>query len=687
MKKRLLNKIALKFGISTMIVASVGIGLLAWLSYDQAEDIFKKQSEESIEGYVRDYDEKIQEQMNSLRYDLTMLKLSEAVEGMLRAMSNPFGYDAKSNKMFSQYRKEVANLFVVIAQQNLPYFQIRILNADTGDEIVRVERRGGSVRIADRHDLQNKLHRDYMQNSIKLPEGKVYLSTITLNREHHAVEMPYRPTLRASTLVKYKDTGAVIVINADVSKLFMFEMFSKQKGSVFYVADENGYYIYNAVDPQKEFGFEFGKKYLVQKDFPRVASVYRGNNEETKWYDSRNKEFFYAKRIWLGPERYIVALKGGGSTVFKQRSRDYIASLMLYVAVAVLFIALFAALLAWRLTRPVAYLTTVAKSIAQSGGKEKMDIDIHTNDEIQELAESIEKMLDILLKSRREVESFAQKLEIEVEKKTRDLKRLNESLERKVQEGIKELRKKDETMIQQTKLAEMGEMLGAIAHQWRQPLNALALNIQMLEDMAFSGELDEKSIEEFIEKNMETIRFMSKTIDDFKNFYRTDKEKRLFDLKSAIEETIALQKPQMEARNIKIETDLEEGVEIYGYKNEFKQVVLNLISNARDAIEQRDSEEDGFVGKIEVVLEKSSDADIAIVKIGDNAGGVPEEIKNRIFDPYFTTKEEGKGTGLGLHMSKMIIEQKLGGDLRYVEMEEGAVFEIVLKIASGDKDE
>lgn len=680
----LFKTIALKFGIATMIVASVGIGLLAWLSYDQAEDIFKKQSEESVKGYVNDYDEKIQEQMESLRYDLTMLRFSESVQGMLRAMANPYGYDAKSNKVVSQYRKEVANLFVVMAQQNVPYFQIRILNASNGDEIVRVQKQNGKVVVADRDDLQNKAHRDYMKNSVRLPEGKIYLSAITLNREYHTIEMPYRPTLRVSTMVRYGDIKAVLVINADVSKLFMFDTLSKQKGSVFYLADENGYYIYNPLDPQKEFGFEFGKRYLIQNDFSRVAPVYTGKREEAKWYDGKSMNFFYAKRIWLDPDRFIVALKGGGSSVFKQRSRDYVASLMLYVAVAVLFIAMFAALLARKLTGPIVQLTEVAKSIAQSGGRERVKIDIRTKDEIEELAKSIEKMLDRLLESRREVESFAQKLEIEVEKKTKDLKRLNESLERKVQEGINELRKKDETMIQQTKLAEMGEMLGAIAHQWRQPLNALALNIQMLEDMAQEGELDEKSIEAFIEKNMNTIKFMSKTIDDFKNFYRTDKEKRKFDMKEAIEETIALQRAQLEARNIRIEERLEEGIEINGYKNEFKQVVLNLISNARDAIEQKEAEEAGFSGKIAVELKRESNERV-VVSVSDNAGGIPEQIKNRIFDPYFTTKEEGKGTGLGLHMSKMIVEQKLEGKLRYVEAEEGALFEIVLNVEEGEK--
>ena len=232
--------------------------------------------------------------------------------------------------------------------------------------------------------------------------------------------------------------------------------------------------------------------------------------------------------------------------------------------------------------------------------------------------------------------------------------------------------------MQQSKLADMGEMIGAIAHQWRQPLNVLALNIQMLEDMAEEGTLDVHTVEQFVEKNMKTIQFMSRTIDDFRNFYRSQNEKERFNLKEAVEATLNLQRAQLEARNIEIETDLED-VWVEGWRNDLMQVILNLISNARDAIEKRAAEEKDFQGKIRIICKREGNR--AIIRIIDNGGGIPEEIRERIFEPYFTTKEVGKGTGLGLHMARRIVEEKMGGTIRIKNVEGGAMFEIVLERA------
>lgn len=676
------SKIAFKFAISTMIVATFGVGMLAWLSYEQAKGLFIKQTEQTIMNISQNYYEKVSKSIGMLKYDLTMLRLSNAVQGMMRAYSDPFGYDAKSNKTLSQYKREVSNLFVVMAQQNAPYFQIRLIDAKNGQELIRIEQDNDRIVILPETQLQNKWHRDYIRKSLNLDEGEVYLSKISLNREYHTIELPYRPTIRATTLLYCcSNKKALIVINLDIKKLFEFDSFKLEKGITTYVTDDDGYYLYNPLYPEKEFGFEFGKEQKIIRDFPQIEPIYNKKVSTISWYDNKTDSFYFAQRIQLSPERSIVVLKEGGSSIFKKRSSKYIEKLMWYVAITVLFMTIFAALMIWRLTKPITKLTETAQAIAQSKGRSAISIDIHTNDEIEELAKSLETMLETLTASRKEIEQFAHKLENEVAKKTEDLQKLNSELEKKVQEGIEELRKKDETMLQQAKLAEMGEMIGAIAHQWRQPLNALALNIQMLEDMAADGELNEKSIEEFVHRNMQTIQFMSKTIDDFRNFYREDKEKRSFNLKSAIEETINLQKAQLEARNIKINTILED-IDIEGYKNDLMQVLLNLISNARDVIMEKINKEQNFSGKITVTAKREKDE--IVILVSDNAGGIPDEIIHRIFDPYFTTKEEGKGTGLGLHMARRIIKEKMNGSLSAYNNSEGAVFEIRLKVKDED---
>ena len=227
----------------------------------------------------------------------------------------------------------------------------------------------------------------------------------------------------------------------------------------------------------------------------------------------------------------------------------------------------------------------------------------------------------------------------------------------------KKLAEQEILIHQQSKLAAMGEMIGAIAHQWRQPLNALNMNIQNLEDDFEDGLIDEPFIQAFIEKNRKTIVFMSKTIDDFRNFFRTDKEKQSFSLLNAVHETIALQEAQFKSHAIDVEIEGED-ISLFSLKGEFQQTVLNLINNAKDALV-----ESGRCDK-KITIQLLGDA----LAVEDNAGGIPEEILERIFEPYFTTKEQGKGTGIGLYMSKLIIEKNMGGILSVENRSEGARF-------------
>ncbi|HIP44955.1 MAG TPA: HAMP domain-containing histidine kinase, partial [Sulfurospirillum arcachonense] len=225
--------------------------------------------------------------------------------------------------------------------------------------------------------------------------------------------------------------------------------------------------------------------------------------------------------------------------------------------------------------------------------------------------------------------------------------------------------KKDKMLQQQSKLASMGEMLGNIAHQWRQPLNALNINIQNLDDDFDEGLIDEKFIEEFIDKNREIIEFMSHTIDDFKNFFRIDKKKTIFSAKNAIQKVLSIQSATLKGNNITVELQGKD-FSINGYESEFKQVILNITNNAKDALLDKKDEN----RKIEITLNTDT------ITIKDNANGIPEDILERIFEPYFTTKEQGKGTGMGLYMSKMIIEENINGSLSVGNTEDGAMFTI-----------
>lgn len=233
---------------------------------------------------------------------------------------------------------------------------------------------------------------------------------------------------------------------------------------------------------------------------------------------------------------------------------------------------------------------------------------------------------------------------------------------------VSQLRQKDEMLQEQIKLASMGEMIGAIAHQWRQPLNALYINIYMLEDDFEDGLIDKDFIEEFIQKNRDIIMFMSRTIDDFRNFYRIDKVKSEFSILEAVNTTISLQSAQLKSHNIELNIIGDDFI-INGYQTEFQQVILNLINNAKDAFEEDNIEE----RVITIILDKDS------LSVKNKGKPIRDEVVNRVFEPYFTTKEEGKGTGMGLYISKKIIEDNLGGKLKVNNCEDGVIFTIDLK--------
>jgi len=232
--------------------------------------------------------------------------------------------------------------------------------------------------------------------------------------------------------------------------------------------------------------------------------------------------------------------------------------------------------------------------------------------------------------------------------------------------------KKTHALQQSNKMAAMGEMIGAIAHQWRQPLNAIGSSIQNLEYDYEDGLVDKEFVDQFIEKNKKTVQFMSKTIDDFRNFFRIDKEKRTFLVRQMIESIVNMQSAQLSNHSIALKISGED-FSYKGLESELQQVVLNLISNAKDAILEKQIQNP----EINIYLQDNR----IIVK--DNAGGIPKEIINRVFEPYFTTKDQGKGTGMGLYMSKMIVDENLEGFLSVDNDHLGAVFTIDLKSRGG----
>ncbi len=237
---------------------------------------------------------------------------------------------------------------------------------------------------------------------------------------------------------------------------------------------------------------------------------------------------------------------------------------------------------------------------------------------------------------------------------------------------LTQIKHKDQLLIQQSRQAAMGEMIGHIAHQWRQPLNALGLVLQNIHFTYLLDDLSDEFMEKSAKKGKMLTSSMSKTIDDFRDFFKPNKIKEHFKIADIINSAIGLVEGSFKNSNIEIKTNLDEHIEFVGYPSEFSQVVLNILSNAKDALLEHKTE--GRYVEVISYLEGTS----LFVTISDNAGGIPSDVIQKVFNPYFTTKEEGKGTGIGLYMSKTIVENNMAGKLSVQNSDNGAVFTIVL---------
>ncbi len=326
------------------------------------------------------------------------------------------------------------------------------------------------------------------------------------------------------------------------------------------------------------------------------------------------KDKIYAKTIPMGTEVINVAFSPKPNTIISLGEKDYkIASLMLLL----LFLGAF----------PLSYL----------------------------LSRPIEHMFDTVTRQQEELEE------------------LTHTLEDRVREKTEENARKDRMIIHQARLAELGEMIGNIAHQWRHPLTRLSLLLQNLKAFNDRGKLTQDKLSQMLSTANEQIFFMSETIDNFSDFYKPIAENVEFEVHQAYKKVINIIGYDLNHKNISIEYIANTNVMLFGNPNELAQVFLNLIANARDALTERDAEDAHIIIEVE-----KRDKEVSI-KVSDNAGGIPEEYIDKIFEPYFSTKAE-RGTGIGLYMVRTIIQEKFGGSIEAKNINKGAVFIIKLPL-------
>ncbi len=238
----------------------------------------------------------------------------------------------------------------------------------------------------------------------------------------------------------------------------------------------------------------------------------------------------------------------------------------------------------------------------------------------------------------------------------------------------RKIKKQNEMLLNQSRQAAMGEMISMIAHQWRQPITNIGILVSNILIEMDLGICSEEKIEQSLKKVNEQVQYLSSTISDFKDFFKPNKPKEEVSIEAILIDALKIVENSFENRNIKIEKNYNSNVSFKTYKNKLIQVMLVLLKNAQDILIENSSENPKVIISI---FEKNSKV---YISVEDNGGGVKEELLNKIFEPYFSTKDEKNGTGLGLYMSKMIVEKHLGGKIYVKNTNLGAKFTIEIPI-------
>ena len=259
-----------------------------------------------------------------------------------------------------------------------------------------------------------------------------------------------------------------------------------------------------------------------------------------------------------------------------------------------------------------------------------------------------------------------------VAKKTKELNKLNNNLKKTVKKEVAKNREKDKLMVAQSRHAAMGEMISMIAHQWRQPLTTISMNVNnILADIELE-DIDEENLKTTSQNIIQSTQYLSKTIDDFRDFFKPDKSHELINIKDVINNSIAIIGASLKSNDIKLNIECNSTKSIETYPRELLQVLINIIKNAKEALEKIPEENK----KIDIFCEGNEE--FIKIDILNNADKIPEDMIEKIFVPYFTTKDKNIGTGLGLYMSKIIVEKHLNGELTVQNEKEGVSFTIKL---------
>jgi signal transduction histidine kinase len=529
------------------------------------------------------------------------------------------------------------------------------------------------------YDYSNTKYFQAIKNGDSKYWSKAYLSQVT-----NLPAISY--TIRID-----KNTIAVFIINLKSLNKLASKFQGEDGFSIIRILDKNG--IFLAHPDQEKFVLERKNilnsdiyKNYIQKNHKYKQIVFQG-------YGKIKNIGVYGVTKKL---KWYIIIKESSPFLFKTFNQ-----LMWFTTAFILFLIAISIFFSIRLSKsilkPLDMVSANMENIAQ--GKSAKTIRHTKYEELNILVDNFTLMQDKVKDREQILQTFNEKLEHKVDEKTKllsqanleleqskqNLQILNENLESKVKEEVKKNIDKEKLLAQQSKMASMGEMLENIAHQWRQPLSVISTassGIKMQKEFGFSSEEKELKILDTITT---TAEHLSSTIDDFRDFFKSDQNKKTYSLQKAYDRTINILESKFKNKNIEIIENIED-IEFYGREGEFIQVIMNILNNARDILETKEQRRLIFI----TIFTQDNDA---IIQIKDNGGGIPDQIINNIFDPYFTTKHKSQGTGIGLYMSEEMIRKHMKGSIEAINEDftyeqvnyKGACFKISLPLKLKDE--
>ena len=480
----------------------------------------------------------------------------------------------------------------------------------SGEELVRVSNK----RLFSEKDMSSHLDNESFKMALK---EEVFIGNIHFADENN--EMMVEISKRVTDVSSEQPMGVI------VAKISMYSIQEMISDKLIYF-DAIALFDLN----QKEFLYKSSYVHELQE-----SQLLSSENEISNIVHSNDSYLIVSshyKNQGLNLKYYLFSKE---STLFAEINKTIKENLQLLILTILLSSLIMFYLITYML-RPLNELTQNIIGLSNKIDSKLVD-KINTNDEVKEIRLYFERFVELIKEEKLKLKEF------------------NANLQTKVEEEVVKNNEKEQMLFQQSKMASMGEMIGNIAHQWRQPIAIISMwsnNIIIDVDM---DEVDNKSLLTYANNINTQTKHLSQTIDDFRNFFAPNKERSTFTLKSSIEKTMNLLNAAFKMHDIEVIQELED-IEITALENELTQAILNIINNAKDILLTMPPEERRLIF-IKIYKQNKS----AVIEVTDNGGGVPEDILDKIFEPYFTTKHQSQGTGIGLYMTESIITKHLYG--------------------------